>query len=133
MQDNSLGIDWHVWPLFVPPAWDDRGDPRRAHCRKPEEAGRVAKEKPALEILHELGQWGPTRRPVVADDGYGQSVAFHHALRERGLDHVVMIRGDEIAQEADAVQFQPACSGLGPADAVPLRTPAPAISGTRRA
>ncbi len=37
-------------------------------------------------------------RPVVADAGYGQSAASRRALRERGLDHVVIVRSDKIAR-----------------------------------
>ncbi|MEU3356307.1 IS701 family transposase [Streptomyces sp. NPDC037389] len=103
-----------TWRLFLPPEWDDRGDPRRARCRMPEEAGHVSKATLALEILDVLSRWGLARRPMVADAGYGQSAAFRHALRERGLDYVVMVRGDEIAHEGAAEPFQPAYGGLGP-------------------
>ncbi|WSK03479.1 IS701 family transposase [Kitasatospora sp. NBC_01300] len=101
------------WRLFVPPEWDDRDDARRRRTGLPPEVGHVEKWRLAVDALEELISWGLAPQVVVADAGYGQSAAFRHALRSRGLDYIVAVRGDETAHRHDAEPVAPAYGGAG--------------------
>lgn len=51
---------------------------------------------------------------IVADAGYGRSVAFRLALEERGWSYVMAVDSKEIARPATAEPYQPVYGGLGP-------------------
>lgn len=51
---------------------------------------------------------------IVADAGYGRSVAFRLALEERGWSYVTAVYPKEIARPVTAEPYQPAHGGLGP-------------------
>ncbi|MFD0228527.1 IS701 family transposase [Streptomyces hirsutus] len=101
------------WELFLPEEWahDDR---RRRRAQVPDEVGHVSKMRLALGLLDKLAAQGLAVPVVVADAGYGRSVAFRLALEERGWSYVVAVDPKEIARPAAAEPFQPVYGGLGP-------------------
>ncbi|MHA5055147.1 IS701 family transposase [Streptomyces sp. SD15] len=101
------------WELFLPEEWaaDHR---RRQAAGVPDEVGHVSKIHLALGLLDQLADRLPRVPVIVADAGYGRSVAFRLALEERGWSYVMAVDPKEIARPAMAEPYQPAYSGLGP-------------------
>ncbi|MBP8539977.1 IS701 family transposase [Streptomyces sp. MK37H] len=111
------------WELFLPGEWahDDR---RRQRAGVPEEVGHVPKTRLALGLLDRLAAQGLEVPVIVADAGYGRSVAFRLALEERGFSYVMAVDPKEIARPATAEPYQPAYGGLGPPTLPRYREPA---------
>jgi SRSO17 transposase len=129
------------WRLFMPKSWDDTtivdpgADPdtvneadaaaaaqirrRRARCKIPDTVRHREKWRLALDALDQIldapeaGGWGLTRRPVVADGGYGDVTEFRLGLEDRGLPYAVAVKGTTSAYPADAVPTAPPYSGRG--------------------
>ena len=125
----SAAIDWR---LFLPKSWDDTtigttGDPelvaeiqrRRASSRIPDQVGHREKWRQALDMLDEItgneesDGWGLSRRPVVADAGYGDITEFRLGLEQRGLPYVLAVKGSTSAYPADAIPTTPEYGGTG--------------------
>jgi SRSO17 transposase len=125
----SAAIDWR---LFLPKSWDDTAadtedDPdgvaeirrRRARSRIPDQVRHREKWRLALDMLDEItgGEesdgWGLTRRPVVADAGYGDTTEFRLGLDARGLRYVLAVKGATSAYPADATPVTPEYRGRG--------------------
>lgn len=51
---------------------------------------------------------------IVADSGYGRSVAVRLALEERGWSYAMAVDPKEIARPASAEPYRPPYRGLGP-------------------
>jgi len=76
--------------LYLPEAWTDD----RKRCRAagvPDEVAFEKKWQLALNLLDQALSWGLTKKPVVADAGYGESTEFRDGLVQRGLRYVVGI------------------------------------------
>jgi len=130
------------WALFLPKSWDDttvtdtdtiaKIRRRRARCRIPDHLRHQEKWRLALDLLDQiLGPvdppagspggagdaavpgWGLAKRPVIADAGYGDTTEFRLGLEQRGLHHVVAVKGTTSAYPADTVPTAPAYSGRG--------------------
>ncbi len=86
------------WRLFLPKSWDpvsDQADPvkvaRRERRGIPADLGHVEKWQLALDTIDETRSWGVDVPLVLADAGYGDSVAFRLGLNQRSLNYVVGI------------------------------------------
>jgi SRSO17 transposase len=129
------------WRLFLPKSWDDTTivDPgtdadevteadataaaqirrRRERCKIPDRVRHREKWRLALDALDqildapEVGGWGLTRRPVVADGGYGDITEFRLGLTERGLPYAVAVKPTTSAYPAEAVPTAPPYTGRG--------------------
>lgn len=102
----SCPLDWR---LFMPAAWD-QDEQRRKACRVPEEVTHRPKWQLALEMIDELTAWGIARRPVLADAAYGDVTDFRSGLEERGLEYVLDVKAASSALAASATPEQPARS-----------------------
>ncbi|MFJ9114966.1 IS701 family transposase [Streptomyces sp. NPDC102394] len=111
------------WELFLPEEWahDDR---RRQRAGIPEEVGYASKTHLALGLLDRLAAQQLQVPVIVADAGYGRSVAFRLALEERGWSYVTAVYPKEIARPVTAEPYQPAYGGLGPPPLPRYREPA---------
>jgi SRSO17 transposase len=79
--------------LYVPKEWSD--DPPR--CDKvgmPKDLLHQKKWEIALDLIDASLAEGCVKRPVLADAGYGNSVAFRDELRKRSLHYVVGVDGN---------------------------------------
>ncbi|MFI9605317.1 IS701 family transposase [Streptomyces sp. NPDC052043] len=101
------------WELFLPEEWADDHE-RRRRAGVPAEARHVPKTRLALGLLERLAAQGLTVPVIVADAGYGRSVAFRLALEERGWSYVMAVDPKEVARPAAAEPYQPEYGGLGP-------------------
>lgn len=101
------------WELFLPEEWTD-DDRRRRRAGVPDEARHASKTRLALGLLEGLAAQGLAVPVIVADAGYGRSVAFRLALEERGWSYVMAVDPKEIARPATAEPYQPVYGGLGP-------------------
>jgi SRSO17 transposase len=111
------------WELFLPEEWahDQR---RRRRAGLPEEVGHVSKTHLALGLLDRLAAQKLAVPVIVADAGYGRSVAFRLALEERGFSYVMAVDPKEIARPSTAEPYQPDYGGLGPPTLPRYREPA---------
>ncbi|WP_224275652.1 transposase [Streptomyces sp. LS1784] len=73
----------------------------------------------APELINEATAWGLEPKTAVADGGYGQIIAFHQGLAERGLDFVLAIRSDESAHPGKVVPGVPPCGWTPKSPVVP--------------
>ncbi|MEM9072341.1 MAG: IS701 family transposase [Myxococcota bacterium] len=81
--------------LALPKSWAD--DPeRRAEVGVPDEIEHRTKSRLALDMLDDALAWGLEPMPVIADAGYGDSIAFREGLRKRGLEYVVRVSGTAV-------------------------------------
>lgn len=81
--------------LALPSSW--AADPqRRAKVGIPEEVEHRTKNQLALDMIDDALEWGLEPLPVIADAGYGDSVAFREGLAERGLKYVVRVSGKAV-------------------------------------
>ncbi|MEU0375647.1 IS701 family transposase [Streptomyces sp. NPDC006283] len=108
------------WRLFLPKSWDPatpQADPlkvaRRGRCGIPSDLGHVEKWQLALDMIDETRCWGVEVPLVLADAGYGDSVAFRLGLGERGLHYVVGISTTPTAHPASARPVTPPYGGIG--------------------
>jgi SRSO17 transposase len=101
------------WELFLPEEWADDHE-RRRRAGVPDEVRHVPKTRLALGLLERLAAQGLAVPVIVADAGYGRSVAFRLALEERGWSYVMAVDPKEIARPAAAEPYQPEYGGLGP-------------------
>ena len=76
--------------LYLPKAWAE-DEERREKVGVPEEVEFQPKWKIGLDLLAESLEWGVSKRPVLADAGYGDCFEFRNGLDERGLPYVVGI------------------------------------------
>nr|WP_276326682.1 IS701 family transposase [Lentzea albidocapillata] len=117
----SAAIDWR---LFLPESWDDEKTAdeqtaaeirtRRARSQVPDEVRHREKWRLALDMLDEVtGEWGQSKRPVVADAGYGDATEFRLGLTERGLTYVLAVSPAATAHPAQAVPTTAAWVGNG--------------------
>lgn len=92
--------------LALPKSW--AGDPvRRAKAGVPEAVVHKTKKELALEMLDDALSWGLERMPVLADSGYGDSVAFREELAERNLPYVVRVTGTAVVWPPDTCPSPP--------------------------
>lgn len=129
------------WRLFCPPAWDDhtiedsaaaeQTRNRRVRAGIPDQVRHREKWRLALDMLDEMltptasdagesgesgesvAGWGLSKRPVVADSGYGDAAQFRLGLTERGLPYVLQVDPTAIAHPGTAVPVTPPFSGRG--------------------
>lgn len=81
--------------LALPRSWAE--DPeRRAEVGIPDEVEHRTKNQLALDMLDDALAWGLESMPVIADAGYGDSIAFRQGLSERGLEYVVRVSGTAV-------------------------------------
>jgi SRSO17 transposase len=81
--------------LYLPKEWTD--DPER--CRAvgvPDEVCFKTKWQIALDLIDQALSFGISRRPVVTDAGYGETVEFRDGLTERGLTYVVGVPNNHL-------------------------------------
>jgi SRSO17 transposase len=81
--------------LYLPKEWTDD----RARCRAvgiPDEVEFKTKWQIALDLIDQTLVFGITRRPVLADCGYGETVEFRDGLTHRGLTYVVGIPNNQL-------------------------------------
>jgi len=81
--------------LYLPEEWTDD----RARCRAvgvPDEVEFKTKWQIALDLIDQTLGFGITRRPVLADAGYGETVEFRDGLTQRGLTYVVGIPNNQL-------------------------------------
>ncbi|MFF7245549.1 transposase [Embleya sp. NPDC008237] len=87
-----------------------------------EGAGRPEKWRLALDTIDTLAGWGLVPPVVVRDAGYRQAGESGYELDARGLDFVVTVRGDDLAQAGNAAPSVIVYSGPGPRPVPPCRT-----------
>lgn len=81
--------------LALPKSWAEASE-RRTEVGIPDEVEHQTKNELALDMLDDALQWGLAPLPVLADAGYGDSVAFRDGLVERGLEYVVRVTGTAV-------------------------------------
>jgi SRSO17 transposase len=96
---------------------------RRERCKIPDTVRHREKWRLALDALDQIldapgeegtpGGWGLTRRPVVADAGYGDVTEFRLGLTERNLPYAVAVKPTTSVYPADAVPTAPPYTGRG--------------------
>ena len=99
--------------LYLPKEWcaDEK---RRAKVGIPEVVAFEEKWRIALALLDRALSWGLSKRPVVADAGYGDSTEFRDALVERELPYVVGVAGNLVVWPPGKMPKPPASGkGLG--------------------
>lgn len=98
--------------LALPKSW--ACDPeRRAAAGVPDEIEHKTKHQLALDMLDDTLSWGLEPLPVIADAGYGDSVAFRQSLTERGLEYVVRVTGTAIVWPPGACPSPPPAKQVG--------------------
>ncbi|MGY5059235.1 IS701 family transposase [Streptomyces sp. 900105755] len=89
------------WRLFLPQSWAED----RARCAKagigPEIVHRT-KQRIALDLLDDRGQWGLAPPLVVADSDYGTNAAFRTGLTARGIRWLLAVTGHTVVLTAIA-------------------------------
>jgi SRSO17 transposase len=80
---------------------------RRRKSAIPEDEGHRPKWMLAIEMLDGLAEHGLQPPMVAADSGYGDSGPFRAALDERGIAYSVQVKGETLAQAADAQPVPP--------------------------
>jgi SRSO17 transposase len=101
--EESTPLDW---VLYLPREWID--DPER--CRKagvPENMVFRTKPELALALIDQLGGWGLTQLPVLADAAYGRSTEFRQGLVDRQLQYVVGVEPDTAIWTEPTRRVQP--------------------------
>jgi SRSO17 transposase len=98
----QVGVCWHAvsprgstplyWRLFMPEAWADDPQRRRA-AHIPQGLSHQTKPELALEALDDLASVGLRPPVAVADSLYGQNVSFRQGLSDRGVPWLVAIPG----------------------------------------
>jgi SRSO17 transposase len=109
----SCPIDWR---LFIPEAWDERGEfnrKRRAKAHLPDDVHHVPKWRLALEMIDELVGWGLTPPVISADGGYGEIIEFRHGLEDRELGYVVQVKAGASAFAEHVRRERPDYRGMG--------------------
>ncbi|GHE28943.1 DDE transposase [Kitasatospora indigofera] len=108
------------WRLFLPTTWDPaspQADPlkvaRRERVGIPADLGHVEKWQLALDMIDETRSWGVEVPLVLADAGYGDTIAFRLGLNQRGLHYVVGISARPTAHPAAAQPVIPPYNGIG--------------------
>lgn len=81
--------------LYLPKGWTDD----RERCRAvgiPDEVEFKTKWQIALDLIDQVLGFGISRRPVLADAGYGETVEFRDGLTQRGLIYVVGVPNNHL-------------------------------------
>jgi SRSO17 transposase len=81
--------------LYLPKGWTDD----RERCRAagvPDEVEFKTKWQIALDLIDQVLGFGISRRPVLADAGYGETVEFRDGLTQRGLLYVVGVPNNHL-------------------------------------
>jgi len=86
---------------------------RRSACAVPDSEGHRPKWMLAIEMLDGLATYDLRPPLVAADSGYGDNSQFRAALDERGIAYSVQVKGETLAQAADATPTPPIWSGHG--------------------
>jgi len=86
---------------------------RRSKSAIPDGEGHRPKWMLAIEMLDGLAEHGLHPPMVAADSGYGDSGPFRAALDERGIAYSVQVKGETLAQAADAAPAARTWSGHG--------------------
>jgi SRSO17 transposase len=86
---EHLPIDFE---LYLPQSWTEDAA-RRKEARIPDSVEFKTKPELALQMIDRALEDGVPPGVVLADEAYGTSDDFRHALRERGLDYAVSING----------------------------------------
>lgn len=81
--------------LYLPESWTSQPERMQAVRVPPAYQTARTKEQIALELLDQVCGEGLQHQAVIADAGYGLSVAFRRGLEERGERYVVGIAGNE--------------------------------------
>lgn len=81
--------------LYLPKEWTDDRDRCRA-VGVPDELEFKTKWQIALDLIDQTLGFGITRRPVLADAGYGETVEFRDGLTQRGLTYVVGVPNNQL-------------------------------------
>jgi SRSO17 transposase len=82
--------------LYLPESWTEQPE-RMAVVRVPPAYQQArTKEQIALEVLDQVRAEGLPHQAVVADAGYGRTVAFRRGLEQRGEHYLVGITGQEV-------------------------------------
>lgn len=86
---------------------------RRRRSAVPDNEGHRPKWMLAIEMIDGLADHGLRPPLVAADSGYGDSGPLRAALDERGIAYSVQVKGETLAQAADAQPGPPTWSGHG--------------------
>jgi SRSO17 transposase len=86
---------------------------RRRKSAIPDDEGHRPKWALAIEMLDSLAEHGLRPPMIAADSGYGDNSKFRAALDERGIVYSVQVKGETLAQAADAEPVLPEWSGHG--------------------
>jgi SRSO17 transposase len=81
--------------LYLPKEWTDD----RQRCRAagvPDEVGFKTKWQIALDLIDQALGFGVSRRPVLADSGYGETTEFRDGLTQRGLTYAVGVPNNHL-------------------------------------
>jgi SRSO17 transposase len=81
--------------LYLPADWTDD----RSRCRAvgiPDDVEFKKKWQIALDLIDQTLSFGISRRPVLADAGYGETVEFRDGLTQRGLIYVVGVPNNHL-------------------------------------
>ncbi|WP_052069454.1 IS701 family transposase [Streptacidiphilus albus] len=96
---SRLGSTPLHWRLFLPESW--AADPARcAKAGVPAGTGHRTKQRIALDLIDELGQWGLVPPLVIADSDYGTNTAFRAGLTQRKIPWLVAVQGDTVVLPA---------------------------------
>ena len=97
----------------VAAAATDAARQRRRKSMIPDDEGHRPKWMLAIEMLDGLAEHGLRPPLVAADSGYGDNSQFRAALDERGIAYSDQVKGETLAQPADAAPAPPTWSGHG--------------------
>ncbi|BFV56323.1 hypothetical protein KCMC57_up14270 [Kitasatospora sp. CMC57] len=89
--------------------------------------GHVEKWQLALDMIDETRSWGVEVPLVLADAGYGDTIAFRLGLNQRGLRYVVGISSRPAAHPAAARPVTPPYNGTGRRPAAKYPDPARSV------
>jgi SRSO17 transposase len=106
--------------LYLPTSWID--DPRRRErARIPDDVTFKTKPELALDMIDRALEDGIPGEVLLADTGYGDSVAFRKGVRDRSLDYAVAISAptnvwcvDDWGRDKQAIGVQDLGLKLGP-------------------
>jgi len=112
-EEASCPLDWR---LFIPKEWDEDSEfnhDRRKKAGLPEDLHHVEKWRLALEMIDELRDWGIEPPVILGDGAYGDTTNLRVGLEERGVQHVLEVKGDTSAYEQSVQPELPQYKGNG--------------------
>lgn len=98
--------------LFLPECWVEDAE-RAERAGVPEDLAFQEKWRIALSLLDNARVGHPDSLPVLADAGYGCNGLFRQALRDRGLDYLVAVKGETVVWPPEAEPKIPRAPAVG--------------------